>query len=113
LAANWIISTMHAVGRDQTEDIVLMRVLFAARSLSARRVRRRKNRRKIAKRNAKRNAQAGRHPHGKLRFFRHQHPNGTWINVYQLTPITPRKFAAADEFCDPKIPPKNLPYDRP
>lgn len=45
---------------------------------------------------------------GKLRFFRHQHPNGTWINVYQLTADNPRKFAEADEFCDPKIPPKTF-----
>jgi hypothetical protein len=45
---------------------------------------------------------------GRLRFFRHQHPNGTWINVYQLTADNPRKFAAADEFCDPKIPPKTF-----
>src|SRR5512143_3845935 len=37
---------------------------------------------------------------GKLRFFRHQHPNGTWINVYQITADNPRKLAEADEFCD-------------
>ena len=35
---------------------------------------------------------------GKLRFFQHQHPNGTWIQVYQITADHPRKFAAADEF---------------
>jgi hypothetical protein len=45
---------------------------------------------------------------GRLRFFRHQHPNGTWINVYQLHADNPRKFADADEFCDPKIPPKTF-----
>jgi hypothetical protein len=45
---------------------------------------------------------------GRLRFFRHQHPNGTWINVYQLNADNPRKFAEADEFCDPKIPPKTF-----
>lgn len=42
---------------------------------------------------------------GSLRFFRHQHPNGTRINVYQITVDHPRKFAEADEFCDPKNPP--------
>jgi hypothetical protein len=45
---------------------------------------------------------------GKLRFFRHQHPNGTWINVYQVTAESPKKFAAADEFCDPDKPPKTF-----
>ena len=45
---------------------------------------------------------------GKLRFFRHQHPNGTWINVYQLTSDNPRKFAEKDEFCDDKEPPKTF-----
>jgi hypothetical protein len=36
----------------------------------------------------------------KLRFFfHHQHPNGTWIPVYQLTSDHPRKRAADDEFC--------------
>ena len=38
---------------------------------------------------------------GRLRFFRHQHPNGTWIDVYQIVTDHPRKFAEADEFCDP------------
>ena len=42
---------------------------------------------------------------GRLRFFQHQHPNGTWINVYQIAVDHPRKFAEADEFCDPKNPP--------
>ena len=42
---------------------------------------------------------------GRLRFFRHQHSNGTWINVYQITSDNPRKFAEADEFCDPDKPP--------
>jgi hypothetical protein len=42
---------------------------------------------------------------GRLRFFQHQHPNGTWINVYQLTSDNPHKFAQADDFCDPKSPP--------
>ncbi len=41
---------------------------------------------------------------GKLRFFRHQHPNGTWINVYLLTADHPRVFAGKDEFC-PGSPP--------
>jgi hypothetical protein len=45
---------------------------------------------------------------GRLRFFRHQHPNGTWINVYQLTSDNPRKFAEKDEFCDDKEPPKTF-----
>jgi hypothetical protein len=45
---------------------------------------------------------------GKLRFFRHQHPNGTWINVYQITADNPKKFAVADEFCDPNKPPKTF-----
>ena len=45
---------------------------------------------------------------GRLRFFRHQHPNGTWINVYQITADNPRKFAEADEFCDPNTPPKTF-----
>ena len=42
---------------------------------------------------------------GRLRFFQHQHPNGTWINVYQITSDNPRKFAQDDDFCDPKTPP--------
>ncbi len=42
---------------------------------------------------------------GRLRFFQHQHPNGTWIKVYQITVDHPRKLAEADEFCDPKNPP--------
>jgi hypothetical protein len=45
---------------------------------------------------------------GRLRFFRHQHPNGTWVNVYQITSDNPRKFAKEDDFCDPKIPPKTF-----
>ena len=45
---------------------------------------------------------------GRLRFFRHQHPNGTWINVYQIAADNPRKFAEADEFCDPNTPPKTF-----
>ena len=45
---------------------------------------------------------------GRLRFFQHQHPNGTWINVYQIASDNPRKFAEADEFCDPKTPPKTF-----
>jgi hypothetical protein len=42
---------------------------------------------------------------GKLRFFEHQHPNGTWIPVYQIASDHPRKFAAEDEFCgdDPPV----------
>jgi cytochrome bd-type quinol oxidase subunit 1 len=42
---------------------------------------------------------------GKVRFFRHQHFNGTWFNVYQMTSDSPRKFAAVDDFCDEKMPP--------
>ena len=42
---------------------------------------------------------------GRLRFFQHQHPNGTWINVYQITSDNPRKFAQDDDFCDPDRPP--------
>jgi hypothetical protein len=42
---------------------------------------------------------------GKLRFFKHQHFNDTWIDVYQLTSDHPKKFAAEDEFCDEKKPP--------
>jgi hypothetical protein len=45
---------------------------------------------------------------GRLRFFRQQHPNGTWISVYQIRSDNPRKFAAADEFCDPDTPPKTF-----
>jgi transcription termination factor Rho len=45
---------------------------------------------------------------GKLRFFQHQHPNGTWINVYQITVDNPKKFAVKDEFCDDKVPPKTF-----
>ena len=45
---------------------------------------------------------------GRLRYFRHQHPNGTWINVYQIASDHPRKFAKADEFCDPDKPPKTF-----
>jgi hypothetical protein len=41
---------------------------------------------------------------GKLRFFKHQHPNGTWIPVYQIPSDHPKKFAADDEFCDDKPP---------
>jgi hypothetical protein len=45
---------------------------------------------------------------GRLRFFRHQHPNGTWIKVYQITADHPRNLAEADEFCDPTQPPKTF-----
>lgn len=45
---------------------------------------------------------------GPVRFFKHQHPNGTWINVYQMTSDSPRKFAAKDEFCDETAPPKTF-----
>jgi len=46
---------------------------------------------------------------GPVRFFKIQHPNGTtWINVYQMTSDNPRKFAADDEFCDDKVPPKTF-----
>jgi hypothetical protein len=45
---------------------------------------------------------------GRLRFFKHQHSNGTWINVYQIAADNPRKFAKADEFCDPDKPPKTF-----
>jgi len=41
---------------------------------------------------------------GNLRFFKHQHPNGTWIPVYQIASDNPKKFAAADEFCEDKPP---------
>lgn len=41
---------------------------------------------------------------GKLRFFKHRHPNGTWIPVYQITSDHPKKLAAKDEFCDDKPP---------
>ncbi len=41
---------------------------------------------------------------GKVRFFRHQHPNGMWFNVYQMTADHPRMFADKDEFC-PDSPP--------
>ena len=45
---------------------------------------------------------------GKLRFFRHQHSNGTWINVYQIVADRPLPFAAEDEFCDPAKPPRTF-----
>ena len=45
---------------------------------------------------------------GRLRFFKQQHPNGTWISVYQIKSDNPRKFAAKDEFCDPDTPPKTF-----
>jgi len=45
---------------------------------------------------------------GRLRFFKHQHSNGTWINVYQIVSDHPRMFAKADEFCDPNTPPKTF-----
>lgn len=46
---------------------------------------------------------------GRVRFFKQQHPNGTtWISVYQMTSDNPRKFAAEDEFCDDKTPPKTF-----
>lgn len=41
---------------------------------------------------------------GKLRFFKHQHPNGTWIDVYQIASDHPKKFAAEDEFCEDRPP---------
>jgi hypothetical protein len=41
---------------------------------------------------------------GKLRFFKHQHPNGTWIPVYQIASDHPKKFAKEDEFCGDKPP---------
>lgn len=45
---------------------------------------------------------------GRLRFFLHQHPNGTWIKVYQIVADHPRKFAEPDEFCDSENPPKTF-----
>jgi hypothetical protein len=45
---------------------------------------------------------------GRLRFFKHQHSNGTWINVYQIVSDHPRMFAKVDEFCDPNKPPKTF-----
>lgn len=45
---------------------------------------------------------------GRLRFFRHRHPSGTWIKVYQITVDHPRNFAENDEFCDPDNPPKTF-----
>jgi hypothetical protein len=44
---------------------------------------------------------------GKLRFFLSQHPNGTWIKVYQIASDNPRNFAENDEFC-PDYPPKKF-----
>lgn len=41
---------------------------------------------------------------GKLRFFQHQHPNGTWIPVYQIRSDHPLKLAAKDEFCGDETP---------
>jgi hypothetical protein len=41
---------------------------------------------------------------GKLRFFQHQHPNGTWIPVYQIAADHPKKLAAKDEFCGEEAP---------
>ena len=45
---------------------------------------------------------------GKLRFLQIQHPNGTWMNVYQLVVDHPKKLAGADEFCDPDKPPRTF-----
>jgi hypothetical protein len=45
---------------------------------------------------------------GRLRFFQHRHPNGTWIDVYQIVADHPRNFAEDDEFCDPNNPPKTF-----
>jgi hypothetical protein len=45
---------------------------------------------------------------GKLRFLRIQHPNGTWMNVYQLIADHPKMFAGKDEFCDPDKPPRSF-----
>lgn len=46
---------------------------------------------------------------GPVRFFKILHPNGTtWISVYQMRSDNPRKFAADDEFCDDKVPPKTF-----
>jgi hypothetical protein len=45
---------------------------------------------------------------GRLRFFRHHHPSGTWIKVYQITVDHPRNFAEASEFCDPDNPPRTF-----
>jgi hypothetical protein len=45
---------------------------------------------------------------GKLRFLSIQHPNGTWMNVYQLVVDHPKKFAGKDEFCDPDNPPRTF-----
>ena len=41
---------------------------------------------------------------GKLRFFQHRHPNGTWIPVYQIASDRPRQLAAKDEFCGDAAP---------
>jgi hypothetical protein len=45
---------------------------------------------------------------GKLRFLQIQHPNGTWMNVYQLVVDRPKKLAGEDEFCDPDKPPRTF-----
>jgi hypothetical protein len=45
---------------------------------------------------------------GKLRFLSIQHPNGTWMNVYQLVVDHPKMFAREDEFCDPDKPPRTF-----
>lgn len=42
---------------------------------------------------------------GPLRFFQSQHPNGTWIPVYQVKSDNPRNFAEKDEFCPDDHPP--------
>jgi hypothetical protein len=45
---------------------------------------------------------------GKLRFLSIQHPNGTWMNVYQLVVDHPKVFAVKDEFCDPDNSPRTF-----
>jgi hypothetical protein len=45
---------------------------------------------------------------GTLRFLQIQHPNGTWMNVYQLVVDHPKRIAAKDEFCDPDKPPRTF-----
>jgi hypothetical protein len=45
---------------------------------------------------------------GKLHFLQIQHPNGTWMKVYQLVVDHPKALAGKDEFCDPDKPPRTF-----
>jgi len=114
LAANWIISTRARLSAaNQTEDIVLMRVLLPRdRSRARRGLRGARIVERIAKKTPKETLKRATPSAASCAFFRHQHPNGTWINVYHSRRIT-RASLPQPTILRSQNPAENLPYDRP